>query len=87
MTPTETIDNIIKRYPTNDTFKYQLLSRMQQDCNYFLGNGGRHPRHLWAEDVAEHIKCMKALWNSFSGDGKPEWLTMEQIEELEKLMK
>ena len=29
---------------------------------------------------------MKALWNTFPEDGKPEWLTMEQILNYEKQM-
>jgi hypothetical protein len=29
---------------------------------------------------------MKALWNSFSEEDKPEWLTWEEIEEYERMM-
>ena len=24
------------------TFRYQLLSRLKMDCNYYLGNGNRY---------------------------------------------
>ena len=64
---------------SEDKFRYQLLSRLQMDCNYYLGNGNRNIKHLWAENEEEQIKVMKELWNSFSDDGKPEWLTWEDI--------
>ncbi len=68
---------------TNES-KYRLLDRMAMDCNYFLGNGNRHEKFLWAGSVAEQIKAMKELWNSLKV--KPEWLTMEQINDYEKRM-
>lgn len=61
------------------TFRYRLLSRMKQDCEYFLGYGNRSPRHLWAGEVAGQIETMKALHNSFPEGEKPEWLTWEDI--------
>lgn len=70
----------------DDKFRYRLLSRMKSDCDYYLGNGGRHPKHLWADNEVEHIACMKALWNSFGDEGKPEWLTYEQILDYEQKM-
>lgn len=70
----------------DDTFRYQLLSRMQSDCDYFLGNGNRHTKHLWADNARDHIACMKALWHSFSEDGKPEWLPYDKILDYEKQM-
>lgn len=65
-------------------FRYQMLSRMQQDCEYFLGNGNGYEKHLWAGNVEDQIKYMKDLWNSF--EEKPEWLSMEDIEKYEKEM-
>lgn len=67
----------------DDKFCYQLLSRMKYDCEYYLGNGQRAPKHLWAGNVKDHIKIMKALWESFPQKGKPEWLSWEQIEKYE----
>ena len=67
-------------------FRYQLLSRMQGDCEYYLGNGDRYANHLWAGNEVEQIAAMKALWNSFSEKDKPEWLTWEQIEQYEAEM-
>jgi N-methylhydantoinase B/oxoprolinase/acetone carboxylase alpha subunit len=62
-----------------------LLSRLQMDCNYFLGNGNRYEKHLWAGNVDDHIEMMKKIWNGF--EEKPEWLSMEQIEDYERKMK
>ena len=67
-------------------FRYMLLSRMRSDCEYFLSYGCRCDKHLWANNVADQIGYMKALWNSFAEDGKPAWLTMEHILDYEKKM-
>lgn len=82
----EYIKNLIAERPATDSFKYMLLDRMKQDCNYYLGNGNRLKKYLWANDEKEHIENMKALWNSFPDEEKPEWITMEQIEAYEKDM-
>ncbi|BES53114.1 hypothetical protein [Aeromonas phage phiWae14] len=79
------IQEVIETREADAEFKYILLSRMKSDCEYFLGFGNRSTRALWAGNVVEQIEGMKALWNSF--DTKPEWLTMEQIEEYETKMK
>lgn len=68
-------------------FRYSLLSRLKSDCDYFLGNGNRHDGHLWAKDVDKQIAKMKELHNSFADDEKPEWLTIDQIDDYEKRMK
>lgn len=70
----------------DDTFKYRMLSRMKMDCDYYLGNGGRHAGHLWAGEEKAHIDNMKNLWESFSNDDKPEWLTWDEILEYENKM-
>lgn len=69
-------NEILKR---EDTFRYMLLDRMRADCEYYLGFGNRHPKNLWAGDEAKQIAYMKALWNSFDVDGKPEWLSYSEI--------
>ena len=69
-----------------NTFRYRLLDRMKEDCKYFLGSGNRQEKYLWAKDAFRHIEYMKFLWGSFSEDAKPEWLTMEDIEQFEKEM-
>lgn len=63
---------------------YQLLGRLQQDCEYYLGNGGRSKKHLWAGDEAAQIQRMKELYEGFRE--KPEWITPEAIEQYEAAM-
>ena len=56
------IDDIIEDFiHTDDSFKYQMLGRLRMDCDYFLGNGNRYEGHLWAGNVPDHIKLMRAL--------------------------
>lgn len=71
---------------SKDKFNYMMLSRLQSDCNYYLGNGGRNIKSLWADDEEEQIDEMKKIYNSFDDDKKPEWLTWEEILEYEKQM-
>lgn len=68
------------------TIRYGLLGRMETDCEYYLGYGFRNEEKLWGKNVADHIFYMKALWNSFSPEEKPEWLSMEKIEAYEREM-
>ncbi len=72
--------------PRDKAFEYSMLGRLQSDCEYFLGNGNGYEGHLWAHTVEAQIKEMRDRWNAFEADEKPEWLTMEQIDEYEKLM-
>lgn len=67
-------------------FRYQLLSRMQGDCDYYLGYGNRYAGHLWAGNEKDQIEAMKELWNSFPQNAKPEWLSMDDIREYERKM-
>lgn len=67
-------------------FDYMFLSRMKADCEYFLGYGNRYEGHLSGKTVVNHIEQMKALWQSFPENAKPDWLTLEQIEDYEKRM-
>lgn len=66
-------------------FLYSMLSRLESDCKYFLGNGNGYEKHLWASSVKEHISAMKEIYNKLKE--KPEWLSMEQINNYEKEMK
>lgn len=70
----------------DEKFRYQLLGRMQTDCNYFLGNGNRLDKFLWAGNVESQIAYMKALYNSFPDDKKPEWISLDDINEYENAM-
>lgn len=42
-------------------FLAELLGRMKSDCDYYLGNGGRHPKYLWTKDPVKQIKCMNVI--------------------------
>ena len=67
-------------------FRYMMLSRMKQDCDYYLSYGGRSANHLWADEEKAQIENMKALWRSFPDEDKPEWLTWEELLDYEKKM-
>lgn len=70
----------------DERFRYQLLSRMQTDCDYYLSYEHGCAKQLWANNEIDQIYYMKLLWNSFPNDKKPEWLTWEQLLEYEKKM-
>lgn len=74
-----------KTKSNDNEYNYMLLSRLKQDCDYFLGNGNRAEKHLWAGNVDGQIAKMKELYNKLPE--KPEWLSMEDIENYEKEMK
>lgn len=78
--------NIQASCSESERFAYMLLGRLQSDCEYFLGFGNRLTKHLWAGDVAAQIKKMKELYDSFSTDKKPEWLSYQDILAYEKEM-
>jgi hypothetical protein len=71
----------------DDKFRYMMLSRLQSDCEYYLGFGNRNSNALWTKNENEQIETMKALHNSFGEDDKPEWLTWEQILDYERQMR
>ena len=62
----------------NNEFNYMLLSRLQTDCNYYLGYGGKNKHCLWAHDEQAQINKMRELYDLVPE--KPEWLTREQID-------
>ena len=66
---------------------YMMLNRLQEDCKYFLGNGNGHIKHLYYEDIDQHIDEMKKIYNSFSEEDKPEWIDLEEINEYKEKMK
>lgn len=65
-------------------FNYQLLARLQQDCEYYLGHGNRVPKHLWAGNEVEQIAKMRDLFHGLPV--KPEWITLERISQYEAAM-
>lgn len=66
-------------------FRYMLLDRLRQDCDYYLRIRGS-ANCLWADSEKEQIQTMIDIWNSFPDGDKPEWLTMEQIKEFAQKM-
>ena len=75
---------VVAESPFKNT--YLMLSRMQSDCDYFLGHGNRNARYLWAGDMAGQIAEMRRRWESLPEDAKPEWLTWEMIDAYEAQM-
>lgn len=77
---TETVecDKPFVRHPRERD--YGILSRLESDCKYFLGNGNGYEGHLYYKEVNEHCDEMKKLYESFSDGDKPEWISLEQIE-------
>ena len=69
-----------------ERFNYMMLGRLKSDCKYYLGNGNRYAKHLWAGNEKKQIEEMKRIYNSFTDDKKPKWLTWESILEYEKQM-
>lgn len=73
--------------PTKEEkFQYMMLSRLKQDCDYYLGNSNRSTKYLWAQNEADQIQEMKTRYNAFADDKKPEWLTWDDILRYESLM-
>ena len=71
--------------PYNFEFEYRQLSRLKSDCDYFLGAGGRHERHLSeGGSIAAQIAKMRELYGLLPE--KPEWLTAEDIDRYEAQM-
>lgn len=71
-------------YAKDSKHLYMLLSRLQQDCDYFLGYGNRSVKYLWALNVDEHLNEMVEIYN-YLGE-KPEWLTIDEINRYKELM-
>lgn len=65
---------------------YRMLGRLKSDCEYFLGYGAGNEDALYYKNVAAHCDAMEKLWNSFSEADKPEWLSMEDINEYRHIM-
>lgn len=68
----------------DDKFNYMMLGRLKQDCEYFLGNGNGHEKHLWAGNVEDQISEMRKIYDKLPE--KPEWLSLEDIDKYEKDM-
>jgi len=66
--------------------KYKRLSMHKNLCTYLLGIG-RGDWDLYSEDTKRTvISEMKECWHMFPENEKPNWCTLEQIEEYERLL-
>ena len=61
------------------TFRYMMLDRLRQDCDYSLNRCDGSENVLWAKDKQAQIENMVALWKTFDPDDRPEWLTWGDI--------
>lgn len=69
------------------TFDYSFLSRLKSDCKYVIDHQISNPRwSLWGITVEKHIEEMRKVYNSFPDDKKPQWITMDDIDNFEKEM-
>lgn len=88
ITPNDFVASITEQFKdgvsVDNSFDYKMLDRLRQDNDYFLGNGNRSEKHLWAGNVKEQIAEMKLIWNRLQV--KPEWLSMEDILDYERKM-
>lgn len=83
----------IKEHNTPVKEDYQLLSRLQADCEYYLGACAKNQvdmdaaqKHLWAGTIEGQIDKMKELYQSFPESKKPEWISPAAIDQHEKKM-
>ena len=60
-------------------FRYMMLDRLRQDCDYSLNRCDGSENVLWAKDKLAQIENMKALWKTFPEKDTPEWLTWDDI--------
>ena len=80
----EIVNPVTKEEKLQEKFRheYMMLSRLKEDCIGYLTDGDwryHQVSRIWANDEREHIDEMRRLWNMLPV--KPEWLTMEQINE------
>lgn len=75
----EPIKDVIKN--SDKKFKYQLLSRLKFDCDYYLSYGNVNANCLWSGNEEQQIFDMLAIYKSFNDIDKPEWITFNDIME------
>lgn len=87
----------IKRYSAGHSIDYILipqwikhewlmLERLIRDCEYYLGNGNRCAKHLWAHDEREQIAEMRKRLASLPEEHRPKWASSEVIDKYESKM-
>lgn len=78
-------EGILTKDEDTPEFLYRMLDRLRSDCDYYLGNGNRNEKFLWAKTVDAQIEEMRDIYNKLKE--KPEWLTDKDIDEYEREMK
>ena len=78
------LNEIEKLINNDEQFRYQMLSRLQSDVKYFLGNGNGNKNCLWGKDIRTHIEAMAAIYDSLPE--APEWCPYSLIFEYKKWM-
>lgn len=74
----------LKDLNEDNKFGYMMLSRLQHDNDYFLGNGSGSEKQLWAGNVEDQIKEMNKIWKELKD--KPDWISLEDIADYETKM-
>ena len=68
------------------TFRYQMLGRLISDCDYYLSCPKPTSDVLWGNEEEKQIHLIQTLYDSFSEEEKPEWITQEEIDEYTERM-
>ena len=75
----------LQKYSKTDKYLYMLLSRLYMDSlNFIDGFSKGDENRLWALDKKDHINEMYYIHDYL--DQEPEWLTLQDIKEIEKQM-
>ena len=67
-------------------YEYMMLSRLESDCKYFLGNGNGFLGHLYYRNIDKHIAEMKKIYEAFLDQDKPKWISLSDIEKYKEKM-
>ena len=78
-------------------FNYMMLSRLQSDCEYVVGHFSNFCKRkipessianvLWGTTIDRHFAEMYRLYDNFSEEESPQWLTRVQIDEYKNKIK
>jgi len=64
--------------------EYMVLGRLVFDCEARINGFTPQSHPLWGVTIESHIAEMRRLWDLL--DVKPEWLSIDQIENYETLL-
>lgn len=74
---------LIPRFVQHDLM---MLGRLRSDCDYYLGNGNRYAKNLWARDEKRQIAEMRNLLANIPAEYRNGCITSEEIDEYERKM-